>query len=92
MKAKLVKSMYGGLRNVYETDHEGVTMWFDEIELEVAARRFANRHDIERLGDRYYSGRPTNLQDSVRHARISHQRLMRLRDQTVRRECRVNTR
>lgn len=43
MKQKLVKSSYGVWKNVYEVDHEGVTMWFDEKELEVAARRFATR-------------------------------------------------
>lgn len=43
MKAKLVKSAYGIWKTVYETSHEGVTMWFDESDLEAAARRFANR-------------------------------------------------
>ena len=43
MKAKLVKSAYGVWKTVYETSHDGVMMWFDESDLEAAARRFANR-------------------------------------------------
>lgn len=47
MKAKLVKSAYGVWKTVYETNHEGVTMWFDESELETAARRYVTRVDQE---------------------------------------------
>ena len=56
----------------------------DEVE-ELAMKLKDVIHDMEKFGDRYYSGRPINIQDAVRHARVSHQRLMKLRDHTVRR-------
>ena len=69
-----------------ETDKENEygIVYKDEVE-ELAKKLKCVIYDMERLGDRYYIGRPTDIQDSIRYARDSHKKLMVLRDHTVRR-------
>lgn len=55
-------------------------------EIEDVGKRLKDAiHEMEALGDKYYKGRPIQIQDATRHARVAHQRLMNLRDHTVRR-------
>jgi hypothetical protein len=57
-----------------------------EVE-EVAMRLKFAIADMERLGDRYHNGRPQQIQDAVRHARVSHERVLNLRDHTTGKEA-----
>ena len=45
MKKKVVKSQYGVWITVYEVEHEGRILWFDEKAIESAAHRYAIRRD-----------------------------------------------
>ena len=57
----------------------------DEVEI-VAKKLKSAIYELENLGDRYHNGRPIQIQDASRHARVAHDRIMNLRDHTVTRE------
>jgi len=58
-----------------------------KCEIEDVARNLKQViHEMESLGNRYYNGRPKQIQEAVQSTRIAHSKLMNLRDHTVRKE------